>query len=109
MPSFNFQRNDFPAHNDGCGGLIQPNLLGGDGFGDQIAVLTLKRQNELFIANESPQHFPSPLCGTESTHCRRDIVGNRRGSPIQGNAQHGILSHHYPPAVHNLVNARRAI
>ena len=38
---FNFQHFFFPAHTDGCG-FPQRKLLGGDGFGNQIAVLQLK-------------------------------------------------------------------
>ena len=59
---FNFQHNNFPAHTDGCG-LLQPRLLGGDGFGEQIAVLTLKGANELFLANEVPNTNPPRYVG----------------------------------------------
>ena len=51
---FNFQHYYYPCHTDGCG-FLKPKLMGGDGFGDQIAVLQLRGgETSVFIAGEAP-------------------------------------------------------
>ena len=38
----------FPAHTDGCG-FLQPNLNGGKGFGEQVAVVQLRGTGETWV------------------------------------------------------------
>ena len=74
-------------------------MLGGDGFGEQIAVLTLKGANELFLANEVPNTNPPRYVGI------RICIGEGSLWAIEGivhyKAMHGILSGHYSAGVHS--------
>ena len=50
---FNFQHYFFPAHTDGCG-FLQPKLNGGEGFGEQIAVVQLRGTGETWVYIVAP-------------------------------------------------------
>ena len=51
-------RCPFARHVDGTG-ILQPKLMGGDGFGDQFAVVNVRGDSWLFFASEVPNSFPT--------------------------------------------------
>ena len=86
---FNYQHCPFAPHVDGTG-ILQPKLMGGDGFGDQIAVVNVRGDSWLFVASEVPNSFPTKYVGFKARIPEGGLWAIEGSTRYK--AMHGVLS-----------------
>ena len=95
---FNYQHSPFSPHIDGTG-ILQPKLMGGDGFGDQISVVNIKGGSWLFFAAQVPNTQPPKYVGFKARIPEGGLWA------IEGNARyramHSVISYSDPGGVHS--------
>ena len=90
---FNYQHCPFAPHVDGTG-ILQPKLMGGDGFGDQIAVVNVRGDSWLFVASEVPNSFPTKYVGFKARIPEGGLWAIEGSTRYK--AMHGVLSDSVP-------------